>query len=77
MAIIPHTDPRPPRSTPTSTVPRTAAATATRRRARLAKVAHEMACRVDDLDDRRLAVLAGTLVAAALQRGLAVPDLRV
>lgn len=39
--------------------------------------AHEVATRLDLLDDERLRALAGVLMAEVLARGLAVPDLRV
>lgn len=75
MPIIPT--PTVPRSTSTPTVaPRTAAATAARRRAYAARIAHEVACRLDELDDGRVAVLAGVLFGECLRRGMAVPDLR-
>lgn len=64
------------RSTSTPTVVRTAAATAARRRAYAARIAHEVACRLDELDDERVAVLAGVLFGECLRRGMAVPDLR-
>lgn len=58
-----------PRSTSTPTV-RTAAATAARRRARAARLAHELACRLDELDDEHVAVLAWLLAAEVKRRGL-------
>ncbi|MGI5182225.1 hypothetical protein ACQEVZ_38625 [Dactylosporangium sp. CA-152071] len=65
-------------STPTvDGTARTAAATAARRRAYAARIAHELACRLDELDNARLAALAGVLAAECLNRGLAVPDIRV
>lgn len=57
-------------------VARTSAATAANRRRAAARAAHELACRLEHLDDERVAILAGTLLAEAIRRGLAVPDLR-
>lgn len=64
---------------PTTTdarVARTRAANAANRRRGAVRAAHELTGRVEHLDDELLATLAGVLVAAALARGLAVPDLR-
>jgi hypothetical protein len=55
---------------------RTAAATDANRRRKAERCALEVASRLEYLDDERLRTLAGVLVAAALERGLAVPDLR-
>lgn len=57
-------------------VARTHAATLANRRRAAARAATELAGRLEYLDDERLRTLAGVLVAAALERGLAVPDLR-
>lgn len=67
----------PTRPTSTSDVPKTAAATAARRRAYTARIALELAGRLDELDDDRVARLAAVLVAEAHARGLAVWDLRM
>lgn len=45
-------------------------------RTRGANAAQNLVNRLSHLDDERVAVLAGILVAEALARGLAVPDLR-
>jgi hypothetical protein len=57
-------------------VARTHAATTANKRRAATRAAHELTGRVEHLDDELLATLAGVLVAAALARGLAVPDLR-
>lgn len=51
-------------------------ANATNRARGAATAAQNLVSRLTDLDDERVAVLAGILVAEALTRGLAVPDLR-
>jgi hypothetical protein len=57
-------------------VARTRAATDANRRRAAARAAQELAGRLEYLDDERVAALAAVLVAEALARGLAVPDLR-
>ena len=63
-------------STPDAGVARTRKANATNRARGAATAAREIAGRLEYLDDERLAALAAVLVAEALARGLAVPDLR-
>lgn len=59
-------------STPTVGPPtsRTAAATAARRRSYVSRIALDLACRLDDLDDERLHVLAWTLLEECRRRGI-------
>lgn len=57
-------------------VARTAAATTANRRRAAARAAQDLAARLEYLDGELLAALAAVLVAEALDRGVAVPDLR-
>lgn len=57
-------------------VVRTRNATATNRLRGAQRAASVLAGRLEYLDDEQLATLAAVLVAEALARGLAVPDLR-
>lgn len=63
-------------STSHAGVARTRAANTANRRRAAARAALDLAARLEHLDDERVAALAGVLVAEALARGLAVPDLR-
>ncbi|GAA3278975.1 hypothetical protein Dvina_01405 [Dactylosporangium vinaceum] len=56
--------------------PRTAAATAARRRKHAEKLATSLGPRIGDLPDAHLRALTGVLFAACAERGLTVPDLR-
>lgn len=62
--------------TPRAGVARTRAATTANLRRAAGRTAQDLAARLEYLDDERLAALAGVLVAEAIARGLAVPDLR-
>jgi hypothetical protein len=62
--------------TPRARVARTHAATTANLRRAAGRAAREISERLEYLDDERVATLAGVLVAEALARGLAVPDLR-
>lgn len=63
-------------STTDAGVARTRGANAANQRRAAVTAAQNLVNRLSHLDDERVAVLAGILVAEALARGLAVPDLR-
>lgn len=53
---------------------RTAAATAARRRAHVAKLAMDLACRLDEIEDAKLTALTGLLLAECDRRMLPPAD---
>ena len=62
--------------TTSASVARTHGANKANRARGASTAAYELARRLEHLDDERLQALAAVLVAEALARGLAVPDLR-